>query len=420
MADVERSEAMSGADAAWLRMDRPNNLMVVETMLRFDMAPDWDAVETAFSDRVVQRFARFRQRAKEPVVTIGQVRPQWQPCDDVVVGDHVRRTTIAACDVLSLVAAESARPLDRRRPLWSLTFADVDDGTGLLLLRTHHAMADGAALVKVLHALDDRGGPARHAADSSRPRRSTPIDVGPTLKMTERAVRRNTRNSPFTAPLDGTKSVAQHTYPTRQLRLIAAAMGATINDVLLASVGRALGSMETEAGGTAPRHDVVMPIDLRDDGDGDTLGNSFGLAFVELPSGGPPTEHLRAVAATTNRIKHSSEAVLTSSALSVLGHLPRAVQQGWIDSFIDDSAAVVTNVRGPADRLTIAGAEASRCSALVPSTATIGLGISLFTYDGTATISVLADTAVTPHAAPLADAIDAAIGELTAAAPNNP
>ena len=72
---MAQRESMSGADAAWLHMDRPNNLMVVETLVHFATTPDWDAVEAAFTSRVVRRFPRFRQRTVDPFLTLGAEHP---------------------------------------------------------------------------------------------------------------------------------------------------------------------------------------------------------------------------------------------------------------------------------------------------------------------------------------------------------
>src|SRR5450755_4451318 len=47
--------------------------------------------------------------------------------------------------------------LDPTRPLWQVHVIDGPGDGAALLLRTHHAMADGPALVHVLHALDDQG-----------------------------------------------------------------------------------------------------------------------------------------------------------------------------------------------------------------------------------------------------------------------
>ena len=59
------AEQMYPADVAWLHMDRPTNLMVVNIVLWFDAPVDQAAVLQLFEDRVVWRFRRFRQRAAD-------------------------------------------------------------------------------------------------------------------------------------------------------------------------------------------------------------------------------------------------------------------------------------------------------------------------------------------------------------------
>ena len=54
---------MPAADAAWLHMDRPTNLMIVNSVMWFDEPVDWTRCRRTFAERVVERFPRFRQRA---------------------------------------------------------------------------------------------------------------------------------------------------------------------------------------------------------------------------------------------------------------------------------------------------------------------------------------------------------------------
>jgi hypothetical protein len=44
---------MSSSDTAWLHMDRPDNLMVVNCVFWFDQPLDWDRVAAAFAERLV-------------------------------------------------------------------------------------------------------------------------------------------------------------------------------------------------------------------------------------------------------------------------------------------------------------------------------------------------------------------------------
>jgi hypothetical protein len=92
---------------------------------------------------------------------------------------------------------------------------------------------------------------------------------------------------------------------------------------------------------------------------------------------------------------------------------PPAVQGqlAWADSFIGDAVAVITNVTGPSTPVSLAGTPVAGMSLLVPSTGPIGLGVSLFSYAGRATVSVIADRPTMPDCCPFARTLE---GELTA------
>ena len=69
---------MDPADVAWLHMDRPTNLMVVNTVLWFDVPVDQAPVLQLFGERVLWRFRRFRQRAADPALTLAPwAAPEW-------------------------------------------------------------------------------------------------------------------------------------------------------------------------------------------------------------------------------------------------------------------------------------------------------------------------------------------------------
>ena len=55
-------QQMNYADAAWLHMDRPTNLMVVNSLLWFDEPVDLERTREILRVRLVERFPRFRQR----------------------------------------------------------------------------------------------------------------------------------------------------------------------------------------------------------------------------------------------------------------------------------------------------------------------------------------------------------------------
>ena len=416
---------MSGADAAWLRMDRPrSNLMIVTTALLFHAAPDWRDVERAFATRVVERFPRFRQRAVGPVLSISPRRPSWHDVH-VSLGDHVRRvdlrheTSGAALD--RHVAERASVDLDRRRPLWELDLVDGPGEGAALLLRTHHAMADGAALVHVVRALTDPVDPADGTPVGDR-RARRPADLGgrdlaqdaaALTRLGGRLLARGATGGSLTAPLTGTKDVARcRPVAVDVLKATASGAGGTVNDVYLAAIAGALGRTVDAEDARRPHLDVVIPVDLRhgEVASPDELGNHFGLAFVRLPHRAQDrTARLAAIREQTRQIKASPEPAVVHAALGGVSRLHPKAQHAWIDGFIKDATAVVTNIPGPPHPVALAGERVQGMFLLVPSTGPIGMGVSLLSYAGSAAVTVIADRATVSDCRRFADHLEAAL-----------
>ena len=91
------TEPMNPADAAWLHMDRPDNFMVVNTLLWFDQPVDQAMLMQVLRDRVIARFRRFRQRAADPPVTLAPwAAPEWADDPAFVLAEHVTVTRLPA------------------------------------------------------------------------------------------------------------------------------------------------------------------------------------------------------------------------------------------------------------------------------------------------------------------------------------
>ena len=109
---------MSHADAAWLRMDRSTNLMVINSLMWFDEPPDWDRLRAIYVERIVERFPRFRQigRASGPLGF-----PHWEDDPDFDADDHFHRIALPAPGdreaLRRLVADLATAPLDHGRAL---------------------------------------------------------------------------------------------------------------------------------------------------------------------------------------------------------------------------------------------------------------------------------------------------------------
>ncbi len=150
---------MGVQDALWLTMDRPNNLMVIDTVMWFREVPDWDEVEGVIRDRLLDRYPVFTRR---PVMDGSGWA--WEDDPGFTIGDHVLRVTLPGPGDLSelqeFVAVQRSVPFDKTKPLWSMSLIDgltFPDGTpgAAVMSRFHHAIADGIRLVQVALGMCD-------------------------------------------------------------------------------------------------------------------------------------------------------------------------------------------------------------------------------------------------------------------------
>src|SRR5271165_3180729 len=110
----ETHSQFSSADAAWLHMDRPTNLMVINSVLRFDEQLDWLRLEEVVARRLVAPYPRFHQRAAERRLTVGG--PRWEEDQDFDLARHMHRLGLPApgdeSALKELIGDLAAIPLD--------------------------------------------------------------------------------------------------------------------------------------------------------------------------------------------------------------------------------------------------------------------------------------------------------------------
>ncbi len=127
------------------------------------------------------------------------------------------------------------------------------------------------------------------------------------------------------------------------------------------------------------------------------LGNRFGLVYLTLPVGlSEPGARLAEVHERMEAIKHSPEGVLSYAILEAIGLTPPEVEQPLLTIFSRKTSAVLTNVPGPREPLYFAGARLEGVVGWVPAAATIGMGISIFSYNGGVTVGLQVDPGLVP------------------------
>ena len=441
-----RREKISAVDTAWLRMDRPSNLMMICGVLIFTGRVRLERLARVIGERFL-KFQRFRQR---PVERLGAA--YWEPVADFDIEDHVERVALPGRagkkELQTLVSRLAGMPLDPTRPLWHFHLVDNFDGGSALILRIHHCYADGIALVRVMMSMTDAApeGPPAMPFEPA-PRRGSRADAEDTLAQLMKPVSgvmklarkagsaligkgRSIWQDPASAvalaeqggaltaeiaklalmPQDtatrfkGKPGVAKRVawaepIALDEVKAVSKALAASVNDVLLSCVAGALREYLIGKGDAADGVMIraLVPVNLRPLEKAYRLGNQFGVVFLDLPLGiENPVERLYAVRANMNALKESYQPILALGLLAAMGAGPKMLQEQLLQALARNGSAVMTNVPGPQQQLYFAGAAIERFLFWVPQSGDIGMGVSILSYAGQVQFGLITDRGLVP------------------------
>jgi WS/DGAT/MGAT family acyltransferase len=202
-------------------------------------------------------------------------------------------------------------------------------------------------------------------------------------------------DTPLRGTLGGYKAVAWgEPIPLHEVKTVGRALGCTINDVIMSTVAGALGAYlrEQDFDTSDLRVRASVPVNLRAAEEPLTLGNRFGLVFVEMALGlADPLRRLYAMSDTMAGLKGSMQPPMTLMVLGLMGMMPAVVQAPAIELFSRKATAVVSNVPGPQAPLYMCGQRVSEMYFWVPQSGTIGLGISILSYAGQVYFGMISD-----------------------------
>lgn len=429
---------MSRVDHAWLRMERATNLMMISGVMMFETPVDINRLKKVIKDRFMA-YPRFRQKVVETATGTF-----WQEDADFDLDWHVRLSALPGkADKVALerfVSLLASTPLDKTKPLWQFHLVEKYGGGSALIIRIHHCYADGIALVQVILSMTESeshpskreplaknwlkdDGKAVHARMGVIGRymkmgedlleKSLDIYRDPGLASViakeggeiarELAVALSLSDDPETI-LRGRLGVRKRVawappLPLEEVKAIARAFDATVNDVLMASMAGALRSYMIERGenidGVTIR--ATVPVNLRPLEHAKKLGNHFGLVFLDLPVGEPhPVLRLVRVVECMKQLKQSRQAVVVYGLLAALGMAPPMLQNLAFELFSRKATTVATNVPGPQMPLYMAGSKITEQMFWVPQTGSIGLGVSILSYNGNVHFGLIADAKLMP------------------------
>jgi diacylglycerol O-acyltransferase len=190
-----------------------------------------------------------------------------------------------------------------------------------------------------------------------------------------------------------------------------------VNDVVLTAVAGALGRLVAGRGERADRFVASVPVSARRHATAAELGNRVGVMPVELPATGARATRLEAIAAATRVGKDAprgASAALLGPAFRLLARL------GLFQPFIDRQRLVttfVTNLRGPDERLALAGSPITDIWPLAVVTGNVTVSFAVLSYAGTLAVTVIADPDACPDLDVLRDGLDRELRALAGTTP---
>jgi WS/DGAT/MGAT family acyltransferase len=441
---------MSGVDHAWYRMDRPENLMVVNALMWTIDPLDRESLRSVLKERLVDRFPRFSHRPVESRIPLRRAR--WQDHDDFDLDEHLVPAHLPGDDKKSLedfVSEQTSVPLDHDRPLWKVHHVEEYLGGSAVLFQIHHSIADGITLARVLLSLTDGSGSDAQAPTFLDPPALSLPDQFMTMSRALASAGIGAVRDPSSL-LSAAATAASHLQRITQdillpnkvpsaivgdvgiakqvtwsdgvslpiVKRIGRDAGVTVNDVLITALGAALARYLTEEGTPQEMTRVYVPVNLRplDVPMPRDLGNAFGLLILPVWTGDMNVaERLARTHETTLEYKKSPEAPAIYETLIASGFAPAKVEDflNWLA--YSKPAAVVSNVPGPRSQVTLAGAPVAGIVPFVPAIGDIALRVLFFTYQDEARVGIITDVNVFPDAHRVLDYIVDAFGELAEA-----
>jgi diacylglycerol O-acyltransferase len=460
-----KTKSMSGVDSAWLHMEDPTNLMMVTGVAFLDRPVDRVRFRRMLEERLLT-LDRFTMKVIEGRLPVGT--PHWETDPHFDLDAHIHYIALPdpgdEAALRMLLGDLASTPIDFSKPPWQMHLVDNVMGGSAMILRFHHCVGDGAAMNYVMYRMmdaerDPAPAPPAEETPSERPPQGllgtmfSPVTGAFNLSrktagfllhegldfilhpshFLERAETATDSagvvthmlamppdpQTPFKGPLGVQKHVAWSApLALEDVKFVAQTYDAKINDVLIGTMSGALRAYLLERGAEADLEiHAVVPVDLRPPEKAHELGNRFGLVFLGLPLEiGDPIARLFEVRGRMNELKQSPEAMVFLSMLSIFGHTPQTVEDQIVNLFASRATAVLTNVAGPRETLYVAGSRINHMIFWVPQSGRMGMGISIFSYDGEVLLGVITDAGLVPDPERIATHFNAEFAALLALA----
>ena len=451
---ITGARRLGGWDFATWRMasDDPVMRSTIIGLLVLEASPDWDQLSDRF-ERATRLSPVLRSKVVEGPLDLQTPRVVVDP--DFDLGYHMRRFSMPGArwaDVLTEARRQSMTDFDKERPLWRMTLIeDLPAGKSALIVKLHHAIADGQGAVQLGLALLDFT--AEGSDLGPMPEAPEPVEldtrgfmqavirnnVGWVAKTAEDAIKgigplamaaiknplqliskvRETAESVarFTkiplplgplSPIMQSRSINYH-FDTididfAQFRAAAKKRERTVNDLFLAAISVGMYRYHEKMGRPVGELRMNMPISLRTSED---QSNAVTIARFEIPISNVIDDVLEAAAT----IVRSWRAEPALKLADYFAELTRFLPPELVSAAAQTSDLTASNVPGVPVPVWLAGARVER---MYPLVGTIGaaINVTMLTYEGTASVGVSSDDAAVGDRAELIASLRSGFGEV--------
>jgi diacylglycerol O-acyltransferase len=448
-------EDLTALDELLLKGDAwPTKRAIITLALVLSEPPATGRLESAF-DRAISAVPRMRQRVAHSAWLAG--RASWVDDKEFDRAYHLRR--IGAPGDGSLEAAldwasgGATTPFDPARPLWDAVLIErLADGRALVVIRIHHAIADGVrAIQMVATLLDLEPSPQLPPLDPgvvyteispntaqllratgrvwvTNPLRAGALvrsgigaslhpvrTAGNAMSYVRSALRTVDRADANPSPLLSGRSSARRfatiEVPLHDMKRTAVAHGVTVNDVYLTGLLGGFGKYHEACGVPAADVALAFPINLALP-DQHEAGNHISAAIIPGPASiADPVARLRAVHELVGSRRAEPGLRALDHLAPALRQMPARVAIAGLGAHARRVDIQASNLMGPPCPLYLAGQRVERMYAFGPLPGVPVMAV-LVSYDGVCTIGFTLDPAAVTDIPLFIDCVKQAVTDL--------
>ena len=477
MPEVRQGDSLSWGDSLFLYLEREGQPLNIASVSEFEGVISLKEC-TEWIESRLPLIPHFRQHVVPPPFNVGL--PTWEFDPKFDIRNHIREVKLRRGTEAAFKAAAAkvlSTTMNRDWPLWDLTLLHGLDGnrTGIVI-RAHHALADGIAGVGLMSVLLGNDAvapppPFQKAAPFKSPPardagalfldgllRSYSSVVERLLKVqsevlgaAQRAVGSNgaapdpvkladaassafpglvdmltematpADRLPFNRVCRGPQHIAWADFAMPEVKAIKNLFGVTVNDVFLTVLTSALRRYaelhRVKLKGRCLR--IIVPINVRGGDDPGELGNRITFLPLNLPLDvRDPRKLIAVIQQKMGFFKNVRAAALVELAGTLAGTIPPALQAmaGPIASQLPLSVCniICTNVPGPQIPMYLLGHRLLRWYPYVPIGGEMGINCAVVSYDGRAYFGFTGDVHAAPDVNRLEEFMKSSFAELKA------